>query len=135
MNTSDITERVSLGSGYNGVVRMLSWKQLAEVREARSNRVLARAAKMTPEALAAIPDSAAETARVAAETDPLQGMDLEDLLRFGVVTITDPEGQEVYKQAAEIEDSYLDGLNEPDALKLGEAVASLSTRTEAEGED
>ena len=141
MNVSEITGRVELPGGY-AVIRMLSWKQRRDARNAASNAAIRLIADMGGDVMKALSDMDTGE-RPEQPEDPLQGLDQEKVLEFGVTVIHDDLDGQVYPVSPPLalvdEDSGpdylpLDNLPEPVAEKLAHAIVALSGRTRAEGE-
>ena len=136
MNVSEITERVELPGGY-AMIRMLSWKQRRDARAAASNAAVRLIADMGGDVMKALSDMDTGD-RPEQPEDPLQGLDQEKVLEFGVTHMT-TDGEQFYPSTEALDRAAwdrqaLDNLSEPVAEKLAHAIVALSGRTRAEGE-
>ena len=143
MNVSEITERVELPGGH-AMIRMLSAKQRRDARNTSSSAAVRLIADMGGDVMKALRemDSGEPTDQT---DDPLQGLDQEKVLEFGVSQIMEG-GKQIYPApvsgpgAHEIDvpamdRQVLDNLSEPVAETLAHAIVALSGRTSAEGKD
>ena len=129
MNVSEITERVELPGGH-AMIRMLSAKQRRDARNTSSSAAVRLIADMGGDVMKALRemDSGEPTDQT---DDPLQGLDQEKVLEFGVIALgTDDGGLNEY-----LGDEALDNLSEPVAETLADAIVARSGRTSAEGKD
>ncbi|MCH8236177.1 MAG: hypothetical protein IIC29_08640 [Chloroflexi bacterium] len=142
MNVSEITERVELPGGH-AMIRMLSWKQRRDARDAASNAAVRLIADMGGDVMKAL-EGMDTGDRPERPEDPLQGLDQEKVLEFGVVGIHDNLDGQIYypvvpplpgaNEDSGLDYSPLDNLSEQVAEKLAHAIVALSGRTRAEGE-
>ena len=136
MNVSEITDRVELPGGY-AVIRMLSWKQRRDARNAASNAAVRLIAEMGGDVMKALGDMDTGD-RPEQPEDPLQGLDQEKVLEFGIAQIMIGDNQFYPSRDAAATEAWdqkvPDNLSEEVAEKLAHAIVALSSRTRAEGE-
>ena len=143
MNVSEIREDVKLPGG-TAVIRMLSWSQRDKAATASTKAAIQLVADMggdVMKALREIDTPGVEEERAEAKPeDPLQGLDQEAVLRFGVVSVTAlpaviVEDEDWYLVDRDGTNVLIDGLAPDDADTLAHAIVALSSRTVAEGKD
>lgn len=133
MNANEIRDDVTLPGG-TAVIRMLSFKQIKEARSVSAKEGAAMMAGLSGDVLEAIKALDDADGGTDAPVDPLQGLDLETVLRYGVIEVKTAGADEPWYEADGTNaDKVIDGLGEDAADALGKAVASLSQRTGAEG--